>query len=129
MDDSVLFAKQHGYVQTIKGRKIKLPDINSSNYTVRGFAERVAINAPIQGSAADMIKLAMIKINTALEKQGLKTKMILQVHDELVFDVPKSEVEVVQKLVKQEMESAIELPNKVPVIAESGFGKSWLDAH
>jgi len=129
MDDSIQFAKEHGYVQTIKGRKIKLPDINSSNHTVRGFAERVAINAPIQGSAADMIKLAMIKIDMALKSQNLKTKMILQVHDELVFDVPKGELEIVQKLVKEEMESAITLPNNVPLIAESGFGKNWLDAH
>lgn len=129
MDDSVQFAKKHGYVKTLKGRRIKLPDINSSNQTVRGFAERVAINAPIQGSAADMIKLAMIKISAALKKANVKSRMILQVHDELVFDVPKNEVEIVRAIVLDGMQSAMELPNGVPVIAESGIGKNWLDAH
>jgi DNA polymerase-1 len=129
MDDSVQFAKQHGYVQTIKGRKIKLPDINSSNHTVRGFAERVAINAPIQGSAADMIKLAMSKIDRDLKAGNFQAKMILQVHDELVFDVPLPEVDAVRDLVKKAMENALPLPNNVPVIAEAGSGRSWLDAH
>lgn len=129
MDDSVQFAKKHGYVKTLKGRRIKLPDINSSNQTVRGFAERVAINAPIQGSAADMIKLAMIKISAELKKANVKSRMILQVHDELVFDVPKDEVEKVRAIVLDGMQSAMELPNGVPVIAESGIGKNWLDAH
>lgn len=129
MDDSIGFAKKHGYVQTIKGRRIKLPDINSSNHTVRGFAERLAINAPIQGSAADMIKLAMIKISARLKNESLKSKMILQVHDELIFDVPKEELDLVQKIVKEEMESAIVLDNDVPVVAETGYGRNWLDAH
>jgi len=129
MDDSIQYAKEHGYVKTLKGRKIKLADINSSNQTVRGFAERVAINAPIQGSAADMIKLAMIKIDAALKKANVKSRMILQVHDELVFDVPKDELEQVKAIVLDGMQTAMELPNGVPVIAESGFGKNWLDAH
>ncbi|MFT4062860.1 MAG: DNA polymerase I [Edaphocola sp.] len=129
MDDSVNFAKKHGYVKTLKGRRIKLPDVNSSNQTVRGFAERVAINAPIQGSAADMIKLAMIKIDKAIGKAGLKGKMILQVHDELVFDVPRAELEAMKQLVLAGMQSALELPNGVPVIAEAGSGRNWLDAH
>ena len=129
MDESKKFAQSHGYVQTLMGRCIKLADINSANQTVRGFAERVAINAPIQGSAADMIKLAMIKIYHELKAQQLKTKMILQVHDELVFDVPKEEMEQVKNLVLQCMEHALVLPNDVPVIAECGTGENWLDAH
>ncbi len=129
MDNSIAFAKQHGYVKTLMGRKIRLADINSSNQTVRGFAERVAINAPIQGSAADMIKLAMIRIAKALKDAGVKARMILQVHDELVFDVPLAEVEQVKALVLEHMQSALALPNDVPVIAESGTGRNWLDAH
>lgn len=129
MDESIAFAKEKGYVQTMKGRKIKIADINSANATVRGFAERVAINAPIQGSAADMIKLAMIRIYDALQKNNLKTKMILQVHDELVFDVYKPEQEMVQVMVKKEMEHALALPNDVPVKVEAGTGANWLDAH
>lgn len=129
MDDSIQFAKQHGYVQTLKGRRIKLADINSSNQTVRGFAERVAINAPIQGSAADMIKLAMIRIDKMLKASGLRSRMILQVHDELVFDVPQQELEQMKALVLEGMQSAMELPNDVPVIAEAGSGRNWLDAH
>jgi DNA polymerase-1 len=129
MDDSIQFAKKHGYVQTLMGRRIKLADINSSNQTVRGFAERVAINAPIQGSAADMIKLAMITIDKKLKTENVKARMILQVHDELVFDVPKDELEKVKALVLEGMQSAMKLPNDVPVIAESGSGKNWLDAH
>ena len=111
------------------GRKINLPNINSANQTVRGFAERVAINAPIQGSAADMIKLAMIKIQREIKAQNLASKMILQVHDELIFDVPKSEVALMRQLVVDNMASAMTLPNHVPVIAEAGVGSNWLDAH
>ena len=129
MDNSIVFAKQHGYVKTLMGRKIRLADINSSNQTVRGFAERVAINAPIQGSAADMIKLAMIRISKALKDAGVKSRMILQVHDELVFDVPNEEVEQVRAIVLDNMQAALALPNDVPVIAESGTGSNWLDAH
>ena len=129
MDNSIAFAKQHGYVKTLMGRKIRLADINSSNQTVRGFAERVAINAPIQGSAADMIKLAMIRISKALKDAGVKSRMILQVHDELVFDVPLEEVDQVRAIVLDNMQAALALPNDVPVIAESGTGSNWLDAH
>lgn len=129
MDDTVQLAKENGYVETLKGRRIRLKDINSSNATVRGFAERVAINAPIQGSAADMIKLAMIRIYERLKADRYKAKMILQVHDELLFDVPVGEVDAVKALVLEEMEHALPLPNAVPVIAEAGTGRNWLDAH
>ena len=129
MDDTVQFAREHGYVQTLMGRKRWLRDINSANFTVRGFAERNAINSPIQGTAADMIKLAMIKVQKALKASGLRSKMILQVHDELVFDVYRDEIDAMKKLVLDNMQSALELPNGVPVIAEAGVGENWLEAH
>jgi DNA polymerase-1 len=129
MDETIQFAKTSGYVQTLMGRKRWLRDINSSNFTVRGFAERNAINSPIQGTAADMIKMAMIRIHLALKNSSFKSKMILQVHDELVFDVLKDEIEPVKKLVLQCMQEAMTLPNGVPVIAEAGTGENWLDAH
>ncbi|HPI53513.1 MAG TPA: DNA polymerase I [Chitinophagaceae bacterium] len=129
MDDTIQFAKEHGYVQTLRGRKRWLRDINSQNFTVRGFAERNAINSPIQGSAADMIKLAMIKVHDALKQSNLKSKMILQVHDELVFDVVKEEVDAMKALILDCMQTAMELPNEVPVIAEVGMGDNWLEAH
>jgi DNA polymerase I len=129
MDDTINFAREHGYVQTIMGRKRWLRDINSSNFTVRGFAERNAINSPIQGTAADMIKLAMIRVHTAMKKEGLRSKMILQVHDELIFDATKDEVKELKPLIIECMQMAMPLPNKVPVIAECGEGKNWLDAH
>jgi len=129
MDSSINFAKENGYVATIMGRKRWLKDIYSANQTVRGYAERNAINMPIQGAAADMIKLAMVNIHHLLTTRKLKTKMILQVHDELVFDVPHNEVDIVKDLVKQGMEEAMPLPGNVPVIAETGTGKNWLEAH
>lgn len=129
MDDTVNFAREHGYVQTLMGRKRWLRDINSSNFTVRGFAERNAINSPIQGTAADMIKLAMIKTHHSLLNSKLKSKMILQVHDELVFDVVKEEVDEIKALILDSMQSAMPLPNSVPVIAEAGTGVNWLEAH
>ena len=129
MDANVQFAKQHGYVATILGRKRWLSDINSSNQTVRGFAERNAINAPIQGSAADMIKLAMIEVDKQLRAQQLKSKMVLQVHDELVFDAPKEEVDTLKTLITQAMSAAMLLPNEVPVLVETGVGNNWLEAH
>ncbi len=129
MEETIHFAQENGFVKTLMGRKINLPNINSANQTVRGFAERVAINAPIQGSAADMIKLAMIKIQREIKAQNLASKMILQVHDELIFDVPKSEVALMRQLVVDNMASAMTLPNHVPVIAEAGVGSNWLDAH
>ncbi|MCZ2140851.1 MAG: DNA polymerase I [Bacteroidia bacterium] len=128
MNTTINFAKEHGYVQTLKGRRRYLRDINSANFTVRGFAERNAINAPIQGSAADMIKIAMINIHEKMSQHpALKSKMILQVHDELLFDVHKEEVSVITELVKKEMENAMEL--KVPVVVEIGLGENWLEAH
>lgn len=129
MDDTIEFARKHGYVKTLRGRKRYLADINSKNQTVRGFAERNAINSPIQGTAAEMIKLAMIKVYHALKKTNLKSKMVLQVHDELVFDVPEDEVEELKELVVSNMESAMELPGKVPINAEAGTGDNWLAAH
>lgn len=129
MDGTVNFAREHGYVQTLVGRKRWLRDINSSNFTVRGFAERNAINSPIQGTAADMIKLAMIKVHNAIKKEGLKSKMILQVHDELVFDALKEELDVLKPLILENMKAALPLPNGVPVEAEVGSGINWLEAH
>ena len=129
MDETVNFAKEHGYVQTLMGRKRWLRDINSSNFTVRGFAERNVINSPIQGSAADMIKLAMTSLHAAIKKAGLKSKMILQVHDELVFDARLEEVDLLKPLILECMQAALPLPNEVPVIAEVGQGTNWLEAH
>jgi len=129
MDDTINFAREHGYVQTLMGRKRWLRDINSSNFTVRGFAERNAINSPIQGTAADMIKLAMQKVHAAMKKEKMKSRMILQVHDELVFDAEKSEVKELKPLIIEHMQSALPLPNGVPCVAECGEGDNWLDAH
>jgi DNA polymerase-1 len=129
MDDTINYAREHGYVQTLMGRKRWLRDINSSNFTVRGFAERNAINSPIQGTAADMIKLAMIKIHAAIQKEKLESKMILQVHDELVFDAVEKELDILKPLILENMRSALVLPNDVPVEAELGVGKNWLEAH
>jgi DNA polymerase-1 len=127
MDDTIAFARERGYVETISGRRRNMRDINSRNANIRGFAERNAINAPIQGSAADMIKIAMIRIDDWLQQSDLDTRMILQVHDELLFDVPKHELEGVQIKVKEIMESAMILD--VPVLVESGTGANWLEAH
>lgn len=127
MDDTINYCRENGYVKTLMGRKRFIPDINSNNRTVVGFAERNAINAPIQGSAADMIKLAMINIHQRLSTMNVGTKMILQVHDELLFDVPKTELEEITEIIKQEMEMA--MPLKVPIIAEAGHGTNWLLAH
>ena len=120
-------AKELGYVETILGRKRWLPDITSANAVVRGFAERNAINAPIQGSAADIIKVAMVRIQEALQSASLKARMILQVHDELVFDVPKDEVEALTALVREHMEGAVEM--SVPLDVEVETGVHWLEAH
>jgi DNA polymerase-1 len=129
MDQQINKAKEQGFVETLMGRKRWLRDINSSNFTVRGFAERNAINSPIQGSAADMIKLAMIKIHHEMKKQHWESKMILQVHDELVFDAMESELPALKALILSCMTTAMELPNGVPVEAEIGQGKNWLEAH
>ncbi|AZA82593.1 DNA polymerase I [Chryseobacterium lactis] len=127
MAEQVSKARQVGYVETILGRKRHLKDINSNNFVVRGHAERNAVNAPVQGSAADVVKLAMIKINRELEEQQLKTKMLLQVHDELVFESPADEIEAASALIKKEMESA--LKTQVPLLVEIGVGDNWLEAH
>ena len=129
MDQQINKAKEQGFVETLMGRKRWLRDINSSNFTVRGFAERNAINSPIQGSAADMIKLAMIKIHQEMKKKHWESKMILQVHDELVFDAVESELPALKELILSCMTTAMELPNGVPVEAELGVGKNWLEAH
>jgi DNA polymerase-1 len=129
MDDTINFAREHGYVQTLMGRKRWLKDINSANFTVRGFAERNAINSPIQGTAADMIKLAMIKIHKKFKEENFKSKMILQVHDELVFDAVREEADIIKPIILDCMRAALPLPNDVPVEAEIGAGENWLEAH
>ena len=127
IEKQIFFAREHGYVQTLLGRRRYLPDIHSRNQVVRGAAERNAVNAPIQGSAADIIKIAMVRIAERLEKEKLATRMLLQVHDELLFDVPKKELEVVTPLIREEMEHAYAL--SVPLIVEIGTGNNWLEAH
>ncbi|SDM23225.1 DNA polymerase I [Daejeonella rubra] len=127
MNDTMNFARENGYVETIMGRRRYLRDINSANQTVRGFAERNAINAPIQGSAADMIKIAMIRIHQDIIDQNLNSKMTMQVHDELVFDVPRSETVIMKKIIEDRMKNAIEM--KVPILVEVGEGSNWLEAH
>jgi DNA polymerase-1 len=127
MSDIVQFAITNGYVETILKRRRYLPDIHSQNATVRGMAIRNAINSPVQGSAADIIKVAMINIFSKLKEQNFKTMMILQVHDELIFDVPENEIEAIKNLVKNEMENAISL--KVPLKVDMGIGKNWFEAH
>ncbi|PLX13929.1 MAG: DNA polymerase I, partial [Marinilabiliales bacterium] len=127
MDKSIAMAREKGFVETMMGRKNYLQDINSRNAIVRGNAERYAINAPIQGSAADIIKLAMIDIFNEFREKKLKSKMILQVHDELVFDVLKSELEEVKALVKDKMENAVKL--SIHITVDMGTGENWLEAH
>jgi DNA polymerase-1 len=127
MNDTMQFARENGYVETIMGRRRYLRDINSANATVRSFAERNAINAPIQGSAADMIKIAMIHIHQDIKDQKLDSKMTMQVHDELVFDVLRSEVEPMKKIIEDRMKNAIK--TKVPILVEVGQGNNWLEAH
>lgn len=127
MSEVLEFAKENGYVETILKRRRYLRDINSANMTVRGFAERNAINAPIQGSAADLIKIAMIGIQKEIEEQGLSGKMIMQVHDELVFDVPENEVSIFKEIIQTKMTGAIK--TEIPLVVEIGQGKNWLEAH
>ncbi len=128
MDETVAFAREKGYVMTLVGRKRSLRDINSRNGLARSNAERMAINTPIQGTAADMIKIAMINVEKEMVKQGLQSKMILQVHDELVFDVYKPELEQMKELVESKMASAI-AGLQVPILVEAGIGENWLEAH
>lgn len=125
--EQIEFAQDNGYVQTISGRRRYLKDINSQNAVVRGAAERNAVNAPIQGSAADIIKIAMINIHNRLKSENLKSKMLLQVHDELVFDAYKPELEQLKEIVKYEMENAFKL--EVPLVVDMGIGENWLEAH
>lgn len=127
MDNSIEFAKEHGYVETILGRRRYLRDINVGNATVRGFAERNAINAPIQGSAADMIKVAMINIHKEMKVKDMKSRMILQVHDELIFDTFKPELDELKEIIERNMINAIE--TKVPLVVDMGTGNNWLEAH
>ncbi|QTE35228.1 DNA polymerase I [Mucilaginibacter gossypii] len=127
MSDTMNFARENGYVCTLMGRRRYLRDINSANATVRGFAERNAINAPIQGSAADMIKIAMINIHREFKAQKLDARMTMQVHDELVFDVPNNEVEIVKPIIMHNMKTAIK--TEVPIMVEIGTGLNWLEAH
>jgi DNA polymerase-1 len=127
MSDTMNFARENGYVQTLMGRRRYMRDINSANATVRGFAERNAINAPIQGSAADMIKIAMINIYRDMQEQKLISKMTMQVHDELVFDVHKSEVDSVRTIIHDRMKNAFK--TTVPILVEIGQGSNWLEAH
>ena len=127
IEKQIAFAREHGYVETILGRRRYLPDVYSRNQVVRGAAERNAVNAPIQGSAADIIKIAMVRIAQRLEKEKLATRMLLQVHDELLFDVPKPELEVVTPIIREEMQQAYKL--SVPLIVEIGTGNNWLEAH
>jgi DNA polymerase-1 len=127
MDDSISKAREKEYVETIFGRRRYLRDINSRNMSTRGFAERNAINAPIQGSAADIIKIAMVNIHSWLRKEKLKTRMTMQVHDELVFDVHKNEVDIVKENIRTLMCGAVNL--EVPMEVEVGVADNWLDAH
>jgi DNA polymerase-1 len=127
MTDTIAFAKERGYVETVTGRRRYLRDVQSSNATIRSAAERNAINAPIQGTAADMIKIAMVNINRELHARHLKTRMLLQVHDELVFDLFKAEENEVRPMIEHGMKTAI--PLEVPIVVEMGVGKNWLEAH
>jgi DNA polymerase-1 len=127
MDREVEDARKRGYVATLTGRRRYLRDINSSNATIRSATERVAMNTPIQGTAADLIKLAMVTVDRLLREGGYKTRMLLQVHDELLFEVPKDEVEKVRPLIVDAMQHA--LPLRVPVLVETGTGTNWLEAH
>ena len=127
MEECKEAARKHGYVETFFHRRRYLPDINSNNATVRGFAERNAINAPIQGSAADIIKVAMVRIDQRFQREQIRSKMILQVHDELNFSVLPAEREQVQRIVMEEMQAAY--PLSVPLVADGGWGQNWLEAH
>lgn len=126
MDEIVQQAKQDGYVTTLLHRRRYLPDIRSSNFNLRSFAERTAMNTPIQGTAADVIKLAMIRMQESLEQKGLSSRMLLQVHDELVFEVPENELAIMRKLVPEVMEGALALD--VPLKVDVSDGRSWYDA-
>jgi DNA polymerase-1 len=125
--ETIEFARKSGYIETILGRRRYLADINSANAVVRGFAERNAINAPIQGSAADIIKVAMVNLDKEMKKRNLKSRMLLQVHDELVFDAHRSEVEELKELVREKMSGAVAM--RVPLVVDMNTGDNWLEAH
>jgi DNA polymerase-1 len=125
LDSMVAFAREHGFVQTIFGRRRYIPELRERNFSVRAFGERLAANSPIQGSAADLIKIAMIRIDDALRTQQVESKMLLQVHDELVFEVSPKELGLVKAVVKEQMEHAAEL--SVPLVVDLGVGKNWLE--
>src|SRR5690606_37889156 len=127
ISEQIEFARENGFVQTVSGRRRYLKDINSQNAVVRGGAERNAVNAPIQGSAADIIKIAMINIQKRFNQENFQSRMLLQVHDELVFDVYRPEIERVMGVVKYEMENAFQLD--VPLVVDMGTGNNWLEAH
>jgi DNA polymerase-1 len=125
MDDMIELARKQGYVSTLLGRRRYLPEINHTNFNLRSFAERTAINTPIQGTAADIMKNAMVKVAEALQEAGLKSRILLQVHDELVLEVPEAEKEIAAKVVKEAMESAATMD--IPLLAEVSFGKNWAE--
>jgi DNA polymerase-1 len=127
MDEMIGFCRTNGYIKTLMGRRRYLPDITSPNNTVRAHAERIAINAPMQGTAADIIKVAMVNIHRDLKQQRMRSKLLLQVHDELVFDVHVDEVEELKSIVKGRMEGAMALD--APLVVDMGVGKNWLEAH
>ena len=125
MDKTIEFCKENGYVNTLENRIRYIPEINSKIYMQREFAKRVAMNTPIQGSAADIIKIAMILVDAEIEKQHLKSKMIVQVHDELVFEVEKGEEDILQQIVRDKMQNAYKM--NVPLVVDDSFGKNWYE--
>jgi DNA polymerase-1 len=125
LDSMVQFARDNGYVETYFGRRRYIPELRDRNFNVRAFGERAAANSPIQGSAADLIKIAMIRIDGALRAHSLRSRMLLQVHDELVFEVPATELDTMKRMVKHEMEHAATL--SVPLVVDMGVGKNWLE--
>ena len=127
MEETKAFVREHGYAETIFGRRIHIKDVNAKSAAHRAFAERQAINAPLQGGAADIIKRAMIRMPAALEAAGLRARMLLQVHDELIFEVPDDEVEATAPVVKAVMEGAAH--RSVPLVVDTGVADSWADAH
>jgi DNA polymerase-1 len=127
LDSCITHAREHGFVTTLLGRRLPIPDIGSQNFNIRSFSERNAINYPIQGSAADIIKQAMVHIDRRLKRDGLKSRMIMQVHDELVFEVPDDELVAMEQLVEHEMVHAV--PLQVPLKVDINYGKNWNEAH
>ena len=127
IDETLDFARENKYVQTMFGRKRQIPDIDASNTMARQGAERVATNMPIQGTAADIIKMAMIQVHEKMMAESLESKMILQVHDELVFEVPENELEIMSTLIRETMENAVSLD--IPLTVDLGVGENWLEAH